>query len=156
MNDERRPAKSAAATINLTADDSSGSGEASWWTAADRAEWNLLVDELVSGYLEHRDACPVCRHDRCPRAEAWLAHRAGCLACANGIRVETVSFGPPCSEYLGYVEHVSGCGVCSPRPCPALSKAVSIVLEWRRRRELLTLAVRLRARQDFDDWQAAA
>lgn len=37
----------------------------------------------------------------------------------------------------------------------ALGETVDVLLEWRRRRELATLAARLRAAQDFADWQAA-
>ena len=37
----------------------------------------------------------------------------------------------------------------------ALGEAVDVILEWRRRRELATLAVRLRARQDLEVWRAA-
>ena len=69
------------------------------WSAADEAEWAVLVDELV--------------------AQAWPRR------------------GKP-----GFRE--------------ALTEAIDVILDWRRRRELATLAVGLRARQDLEDWKGEA
>lgn len=42
-----------------------------------------------------------------------------------------------------------------PRFAAALADAVEVVLAWRRRRELLSLACYLRARQDVEDARAS-
>jgi hypothetical protein len=55
------------------------------WTGADEAEWELLVDELVVGYLDHLGQC---QHERCghlgPAVDAVIAwhrrRRLGSLA----------------------------------------------------------------------------
>ncbi len=72
-----------------------------WWTAADQAEADLLVHELVTGFFDHRQ---------------W----------------------------------------CRQPVCPHLAEALKVILEWRRRRELLSIAARLRAAQDLAEWRDAA
>lgn len=49
----------------------------------------------------------------------------------------------------GWFTHRDG---CKQRPCPHLSEAVADMLDWRRRRVLMTRAAHLRARQDIRDW----
>jgi hypothetical protein len=77
-----------------------------WWSAADQAELDVLILELVDGVADHRERCRVC------------------------------SAGGPW--------------------CAGLREAFDVVLEWRRRRRLYSLATWLRARQDLADTKAAA
>ncbi len=69
------------------------------WTAADQAELDVLIDELVYCFFEHRETCETCRT---PFAV-----------------------------------------------CPQLRTAIEVVLDWRRRRELLTRAELLRVHQEI-------
>lgn len=71
------------------------------WTAADAAEQDVLIDELVICYFEHLETCDKCQARRVRRGE----------------------------------------------PCPRLQTAIEIVLDWRRRRELLSRAEELRFEQ---------
>ena len=119
-------------------------------TPADDAEFELLVHELVAGYLERCERC-----QRCPTADDWIAHRKTCWSCENAIRIATEHWGEPCPIYLERLQHVQTCLSCAGG-CRALELAIGDLLDWKRKRELQSLACYLRARQDLDDWRTAA
>jgi hypothetical protein len=76
----------------------------SWWSEADAAELDVLLEAFVESALIHRARCSVCKR------------------------------GPWCEQ---------------------LRECFDGILAWRRRRQLITIAAALRARQDFADWAAA-
>ena len=69
-----------------------------WWTQADAAETDVLLNELVAGYFEHR---------------SW----------------------------------------CREHRCPHVGDAIDVLLDWRRRRRLLSRARYLRTGQELADFQ---
>lgn len=66
------------------------------WTAADTAELDVLINELVDCFFEHRETCAACKQRQ---------------------------------------------------PCPQLRIAIEVVIDWRRKRELLSTAENLRLHQ---------
>lgn len=121
--------------------DPSGKVRTIWWTAADGAELDVLVDALVRGQEHHRENCRACRP--CPTLEAWMQHKAGCPACSGDA---PLTYGPPCQEHARFIEHGADCIPCNP--CPGMTKAVDLVVEWRDVRDLLSKAEWLRRAQD--------
>lgn len=69
------------------------------WTAADTAELDVLINELVDCFFEHRETCVTCQ-----------THSAACTS---------------------------------------LRTAIEVVLDWRRKRELLSTAENLRIHQEI-------
>ena len=124
------------------------------WSAADEAELNLLVFELVECASSHRAGCPYCRP--CSAAAEYLEHKSTCWSCDNGIRVATATWGPPCSRYLERDAHIEACASCAATPCPKLTEAIEAVVTWQRRRELWSRAIYMRAGQDLVESEAAA
>lgn len=130
------------------------------WTAADGAELDVLVHELGRCHADHRERCEACKdrrcnkHDRkvcvtckagCPDVLAYLEHREGCRACLQGIKVWTAYYGKPCPRYLQHLAHGKTCKRCNP--CPALKKAIAVVIAWREARSLRSRAEALRIDQ---------
>lgn len=127
-------------------DDTSGRGAETligrYWTAADDAELDVLVDALARDYWEHRKRCRACAPGLCPEQEAWKAHSVECRACQG---YAPLTYGLPCGRHAALLEHNKNCPRC--RPCPQLQRAIEEVVEWVEARQLLSRAEALRARQ---------
>lgn len=113
-----------------------------WWTAADSAELDVLVHELSKGAEQHRASCAACKPEPCAFLTSYLEHRETCWKCENSIKLATATYGEPCPRYAEFVAHSDACARCNP--CPGMTKAIKIVVEWRDGRALLSRAESLR------------
>lgn len=113
----------------------------SWWTEADDAELDVIVHRLTFDYWEHKKTCPNCLP--CDEYESWREHLSGCRACQGDA---PLTFGPPCDRKKQFLAHDTT--ACSCLPCPHFQAAITVVLEWREVRQLLSRAEGLRAAQD--------
>jgi hypothetical protein len=122
------------------------------WTAADAAELDALVSELVQAVFDHRQCgdCPYCA--LCSEPERWRAHLEFCAACRGDA---PLTCGPPCPAKRAYIEHARACPSCR-EPCPHIRAAIDIVVTWRNRRALLSRAVALRAEERQRSGEEAA
>jgi hypothetical protein len=116
---------------------------APWWTEADSAELDVLVWELSRRFAEHRELCEACSPHPCPVLAEWRRHLAVCAGCRGDYPLSARR----CEQrYRAFVDHGATCKRCNP--CPALRKAIAVVVEWRELRELLSRAEHLRAERD--------
>lgn len=117
--------------------------QAPFWTAADAAELEVLVDMLTrSDEAErHRESCRACRP--CPIYAAWKKHKAGCAACLGDA---PLTHGPPCEEHARFIAHGGACLPCNL--CPHMQRAIRLVVAWREQRLLASKAAWLRRLED--------
>jgi hypothetical protein len=116
-----------------------------YWTEADAAELALLGHELVEGLDAHRAKCATCRalqNGPCPErgrlVDEWRPYDLQPLAAPPGFLADL---------RRRLAEHEDGCSTCaaiSPGRCTVVDVAIAVVVDWRRRRELLTRAQVLR------------
>lgn len=117
-----------------------------WWTPADAAEFDVLIYEVARGMDEHRQKCDACNPEPCPVLASYREHRATCWKCSNSIKVATKIYGEPCPHYAEFISHGGACARC--KPCPGMTRAITLVAEWRHVRALASRAEWLRRQQD--------
>lgn len=110
-----------------------------FWTPADQAELDVLTYALVGRYSEHRERCGACQPGDCPELVDWRRHLAACVRCQDEA---PVTHGGPCARKVAFVAHGCDCPRCNV--CPALTRMVETVVEWRTWRTLQSKADWLR------------
>lgn len=114
-----------------------------WWSAADSAEQDVLVAELVRGAFDHRERCRACSPEPCATVSAWRRHLEDCAACRGDA---PLTHGAPCERRAEFVAHGASCPRCNR--CPSLRTAIEVVVDWLGFRELLSRAEHLRAERE--------
>jgi hypothetical protein len=133
--------------------------ERPWWTSADSAEASALIYELVTALRAHGEGCQICTAScDLPRAIAteWEPYDLAPLDGPAGLYADV---------RRRRAEHYATCEDCAlvaRRPCPSVGAAIDELLDWRRRRALLSRAEYLRRLQDrvgpeaVAEWELAA
>jgi hypothetical protein len=111
-----------------------------WLTEADLAELDIAIWAVVEATCDHRASCRRCRARCGVIAEITAALRVYDLA--------------PLDAPTGYFaehraalrEHLADCTICSAAPCPIPTRLAEMLVNWYRRRELLSKAEALRRR----------
>lgn len=107
------------------------------WSAADSAELDVLLHEIVTRFDEHRRTCP--HHQPCEILAAYRRHKETCLCCQGDY---PLTHGWQCSARDAFIEHGAGCAACNV--CPHIKLAIAAVMDWREGRILRSKAEELR------------
>jgi hypothetical protein len=122
--------------------------EFDYWTAADSAELDVLTYALVGRLSEHRERCDACQP--CSELASWRRHLEVCKACQHEA---PLTYGGPCRRHAEFVAHGDKCSRCIP--CPAVTKMIGVVVEWRDWRVLRSKAEWLRKWENEREREAA-